>query len=402
MSNHSCFWKATCCAAAMLALGGFIRPEPAYAQFGGIIGGMIGGGIRLHLGGGGGGGGSRHPHAGRHEGGDDSSPDSSTSSTSSTSGSRNDSRNDRVLASLGGPPSSVQTSVLKSVVSSGLLGVVGSTQDLTKVGQTNSKDDDRDWTGRIQRIVERFKREQDKRITTPGDVTEHAIEQSLDGAFKKAKLDTFESFLGENWSAERLRVRILDRVAADLPHLFDGNNRGNAPMQDLDNLIQRAAESIYRRIFEVSELLAANRSSTLFGQRLYQTHGGLVDDQLRELADGMIIKASNAAIGKFEGAMRRDDNGFAMRYRAQRIVFDCLSENVERITSSETGIATIGEIKQKIESTTQTECASWLENQFGTQARGLNSQEPMPLRVIWSATGPKDDPSMYSRARGTF
>lgn len=144
-----------------------------------------------------------------------------------------------------------------------------------------SKDDDRGWTGRIQRIVDRFKREQDKRITTPGDVTEHAIEQSLEAAFKKAKLDRFESFLGENWSAERLRVRILDRLAADLPHLFDGNNRGNAPMQDLDSL--------------------TNRSSALFVQRLYQTHGGLVDDQLREGADGMITKASNAAIGKLEG-----------------------------------------------------------------------------------------------------
>jgi hypothetical protein len=397
MRKHSHCWKITCSAAALLALGSFIPPEPAHAQFGGIIGGMIGGGLRLHLGGGGGGGGSHHDRASRH---DSSSDDSSSDKSSSSSSSSNNSRNDRVLASLGAPPTSVQTSVLKSVVSSGLIGVVGSTQDLTKVGQTSSKDDDRDWTGRIQRIVDRFKREQDKRITTPGDVTEHAIEQSLEAAFKKAKLDTFESFLGENWSAERLRVRILDRVAADLPHLFDGNNRGNAPMQDLDNLIQRAAESTYRRIFEVSELLAANRSSTLFVQRLYQTHGGLVDDQLRELADGMIIKASNAAIGKFEGAMRRDDNGFAMRYRAQRIVFDCLSENVERITSSETGIATIGEIKQKIEKTTTTECADWLEHQFGTQARGLNAQEPMPLRVIWSAAGPKDDPSMYSRARG--
>jgi hypothetical protein len=394
MRKHSYGWKITCCAAALLALGSFIRPEPAHAQFGGIVGGLIGGGIRFHLGGGGGGG-ARRERASRHDSGDDSSSDKSSSSSSN-------SRNDRVLASLGAPPSSVQTSVLKSVVSSGLIGVVGSTQDLSKVGQTSSKDDDRDWTGRIQRIVDRFKREQDKRITTPGDVTEHAIEQSLDAAFKRAKLDIFESFLGENWSAERLRVRILDRVAADLPHLFDGNNRGNAPMQDLDNLIQRGAESIYRRIFEVSELLAANRSSTLFAQRLYQTHGGLVDDQLRELADGMIIKASNAAIGKFEGAMRRDENGFALRYRAQRIVFDCLSENVERITSSETGIATIGEIKQKIEQTTLTECASWLDTQFGTQARGLNAQMPMPLRVIWSAAGPKDDPSMYSRARGAF
>ena len=394
MRTHSHWWKTTCCAAAVLALGGLVRPEPAQAQFGGI--GINLGGIRLNFNGLGGGG-SRHSRASRRDNGDDSSSGNSSSNSSS-----NNSRNDRVLASIGAPPSSVQTAVLKSVVSSGLLGVVGSTQDLTKVGQTFSKDDDRDWTGRIQRIVDRFKREQDKRITTPGDVTEHAIEQSLDAAFKRAKLDTFESFLGENWSAERLRVRILDRVAADLPHLFDGNNRGSAPMQDLDSLIQRAAESIYRRIFEVSELLAANRSSTLFVQRLYQTHGGLVDDQLRELADGMITKASNAAIGRFEGAMRRDDDGFALRYRAQRIVFDCLSENVERISSSETGIATIGEIKQKIETTATTECASWLENQFGTQARGLNPQVPMPLRVIWSASGPKDDPSMYSRARGTF
>jgi hypothetical protein len=395
MRKHSHFWTVTCCGAALLALGSFIRPEPAHAQFGGIVGAVIGGGgIRLQFGGGAGG--SRRPRASKHDSSDDSSSDSTTSS------SKDSSRNDRVLASLGAPPSSVQTAVLKSVASSGLLGVVGSTQDLTKVGRTSSKDDDRDWTGRIQRIVDRFKREQDKHITTPGDVTEHAIEQSLDAAFKKAKLDTFESFLGENWSAERLRVRILDRVAADLPHLFDGNNRGNAPMQDLDNLIQHAAESIYRRIFEVSELLAANRSSALFVQRLYQTHGGLVDDQLREVADGMITKASNGAIGKFEGAMRRDENGFALRYRAQRIVFDCLSENVERISSSETGIATVGEIKQKIEQTALAECTTWLENQFGTQARGLNPQVPMPLRVIWSATGPKDDPSMYSRTRGTF
>jgi hypothetical protein len=91
-----------------------------------------------------------------------------------------------------------------------------------------------------------------------------------------------------------------------------------------------------------------------------------------------------------------------LRYRAQRIVFDCLSENVERITSSKAGIMTVGEIEQKIEDTAMTDCSAWLDNQFGTQARGLNPQVPMPLRVIWSATGPKDDPSMYSRARGTF
>ena len=203
MRKQSYVWKITCCAAALLALGSFVRPEPAHAQFGGIIGGIdrrrppapSGRRWRRRSA-------ATRERASRH----DSSSDDSSSDKSSSSG------RETIRATTGCWPrsarrsSSVQTSVLKSVVSSGLLGVVGSTQDLTKVGQTSSKDDDRDWTGRIQRIVDRFKREQDKRITTPGDVTEHAIEQSLEAAFKKAKLDTFESFLGENWSAERLRV----------------------------------------------------------------------------------------------------------------------------------------------------------------------------------------------------
>ena len=212
----------------------------------------------------------------------------------------------------------------------------------------------------------------------------------------------FETFLGETWSEERLRVSVLDRVYSDLPHLFDGNNRGNAPMQELDALIQRAADLMYRRIFEISELLAANRSSTLFVQRLYQTHGELVDNELREVADGMITKALNAAIGKFEGAMRRDENGVALRYRAERVVFDCLSENVENISSSQNGIATVSEIEQQIRQTAAGECSDWLEKQFGAPGRGLVAQKPMPLRVIWSASGPKDDPSMYQQARGAF
>ena len=191
---------------------------------------------------------------------------------------------------------------------------------------------------------------------------------------------------------------ILDRVGADVDSLFGGNSRGYAPMGEVDKMIQRAAQQTYRRIFEVSELLAANRGSALFMQRLFQTHGGLVNDQLREATDDMIGRASNNAISKFELGLRQDSNGFALRYRAQRVVFDCLSENVERISSSETGIATAGEIKQKIEDTSKSVCVTWLDHQFGGDTRALAPQKPMPQRVVWSETGPKDDPSMYGRA----
>ena len=192
---------------------------------------------------------------------------------------------------------------LRSINASEVLGVVGSTKDLHEVGKTIITEDERDYTKKIKELIKRAKKAQrEEGDKTPGDITEHAIEQSLDKAFKNAKLQVFESFLGENWSSERLRVMILDRVDAEMGRLFHGNNRGNAPMDELDNLIQRAAESVYRRIFETSEFLAANRGSALFVQRLYQTHGGLVDDQLREVTDRMITSASNLAITRFDGA----------------------------------------------------------------------------------------------------
>ena len=128
-----------------------------------------------------------------------------------------------------------------------------------------------------------------------------------------------------------------------------------------------------------------------------QHHGALVDNDLRESADTMITKASLGAIGRYESAMRRDPHGYALRYRAQRIVFDCLSENVERMTSSETKIKTVGEIERKIADTGVAVCSDWLENQFGSEKGELKPQKPMPMRVIWSAAGPKDDPSMYGR-----
>jgi hypothetical protein len=137
-------------------------------------------------------------------------------------------------------------------------------------------------------------------------------------------------------------------------------------------------------------------------QRLYQTHGALVDDRLRETADGMIMRASMGAIRSYEPLMRRSENGFAERYRAQRIVFDCLSDNIEKISSSETKIATTGEIESRIAATSNGVCNTWLENQFGPEKGELKPQKPMPLRVIWSAIGPKDDPSMYGRSLGTF
>jgi hypothetical protein len=391
MNRYLPGFMATFSGVALLAMSVVSLPEPAQAQFGLFIPHF--GGVPF---GGGGGyrGGCRHCGSGRRSGGDDSSSDDSSS--------RQD-RNDRP-ASLAAPSSKVQNLLLHTVaqLNPDELGLAsandGTNKSVSPFGKAASKETERDWTEAVQNIIKKFTENQDKRVTTAGDVTEHAIEQSLDKAIKDAKLDTFATFLGENWTTERLRAMVLDLVSNDLDSLFKGNSRGYAPMQELDQLIQHAAQATYRRIFELSELMAANRGSALFVQRLYQTHGGHANDQLREDATDMITRTANAAVSKFETALRQNENGYALRYRAERIVFDCLSDNVERISSSETDIAEKGEIAQRIEGTVKKDCVGWVETQFGTDSRALKPQTPMPLRAVWSATGPKDDPSMYGTA----
>jgi hypothetical protein len=384
------------CGAALAALSCVTTPVPAQA-FGISIGGIPiyfhGGGARNRWG--------HRRHRGRvtRERGRGDEPREEARGDDVRPG-----KPDKVAVSKGAPSSAEQTLVLKRIASSVVVSDVGSTKDLTEVGQQSvANDRKRDYTTKIADIIRRFKEAQTKEgDDTRGDVTAHAIEQSLEKAVKSAKLNVFERFVNESWTGERLRAMILERVAMDLASLLVGTNRGNAPMEALDTLIQRASESVFRRIFETSELLAANKSSALFMQRLYQTHGTQVDGELRETADRMITRASMGAIGRYATAMRRDVNGYALRYRAQRIVFDCLSDNVEKITSSETGILTNGEIAQKIAQTSEQICAAWLENQFGAEKGELKAQRPMPMRVVWSETGPKDDPSMYVSGTNTF
>jgi hypothetical protein len=403
-AHHS---TLTWCSAALLAVAIMAHAEPAVAQRGfnaGMAGGILGGIAGGMLGGPRPGYGYRGGYRGRAQtrrgGGRQQGEDSGEDTRASRNDAREESRRTRALASLAPPAMSVQRGVLKSIFASEVLGMVGSTKDINEVGKIILRDfidEGRDYTKRIQvdildNLLERNRR---SGYREKGDVSEDGVMQSLQKAIKEAKLDTFQTFIGEHWSTERLRNFVLERVSLERDRLK--NNIGQIPMADLDRLMQRSSEAVYRRVFETSELIAANRSLALFLQRLYQAHGEEVNNRVREDIDRTLTEASNAAIAKFETALRRDENGFALRYRAQRIVFDCLSENVDRISSSETKMAEIEEIRHNITQTARNTCIDWLETQFGTERDRIKPQTPYPLRVIWTATGPNDDPAMYGR-----
>lgn len=399
--NKSIVWICTALVSTLCAY-----PESAAAQWehfvGSVIGGAIGGALGAH----------RAPaprgyskRRGARSAPQNHQPSRAASGSADETGSREGSsrpndRNDRIRATLA-PATKIQTAVLKTLVPSAVLGAVGSTDDFNRLGEVTSKERERDYTAHIEDLIRQFKQQvRQQKAIGEGDITAYAIEQAIDSAYKDAQLQRFETFIGENWSVERLRVMILDRVNAEVDALFLGTNRGQVSMDDLRRMIDKAARIVYLRLFETSELLAANKSSTNFVQRLYQAHGDLMQGDVREGAERMLMKASAVVSAHFDGLIRRDENSYALHYRQQRIVFDCLTENVEGITSSGDGIATIDEIKQRIGDVQTEQCMAWVSNQFLGPDGKLKAQVPMPLRVVWSADGARDDPSMYGRPIG--
>jgi hypothetical protein len=393
------FRKFLPAAAVLVAVAAFDQPV-AYAGngflggfVGGVVGGVVGGAIgrmlvepRYH-----------YAPSYRSEGRAPSRSRNAASGAPQAAPSPADSS--RALASLAPPTSQQEQAMLKSVTSGQSLGAVGASDDLNQIGRDDNAEAGRDYTSRIDDLIKRIQVAQNSQHSTKeGDVTEHAILEALENSIREANLTKFETFLGENWSPERLRVMILDRVENEIGGLFDGTNRGAVTMSDLDLMIKKAAKNVYVRLFETSELLAANRSSTLFVERLYQTHGDLVNGEVRESAEQLLADAAASGVATLEPSLRRDQNAFALRYRAQRIIYDCLSDNVEAISSNESGMATPAEISKGVLDVTQQQCAKWASGQLIGADGKVKAQDPMPLRVIWTAEGAKDDPSMYGRA----
>jgi hypothetical protein len=400
-AKRPAFRKLLPAAAVIVAIAAFDEPA-AYAGngflggfVGGVVGGVVGGAIgrmlvepRYH-----------YAPSYRSEGRAPARSRNASGAGGAQTAPPSPADSSRALASLAPPTSQQEQAMLKSVVPSQSLGTVGAADDLNQIGRDDNAEAGRDYTSRIDDLIKRIQIAQNTQHSTKeGDVTEHAILEALESSIREANLTKFETFLGENWSPERLRVMILDRVENEIGGLFDGTNRGAVTMNDLDLMIKKSAKNVYARLFETSELLAANRSSTLFVERLYQTHGDLVNGEVRESAEQLLADAATSGLTDIEPKLRRDQNVFALRYRAQRIVYDCLSDNIEAISSNESGMATPAEISKGVLDVTKEQCAKWVSAQLIGADNKVKPQDPVPLRVIWNAEGPKDDGSMYGRA----
>jgi len=379
-----------------LATAMVVEPPPAWAgdPFGSFMGGFFGAAM------GGGFGGPRYYYGPSHQHRYYSAPRAAARSKPTPP---TPEEATSALASLAPPTSSEQSAILKSIVPIKALGSVGASDDLAQLNKAD-QEADRDYTGKVEQLLKDLtpkvaddKKASGAKASMPNDVTEHAVLEALDNAIRATNLLKFETFRDENWSPERLRVMIVDRLRIELGDLLDGSKHDATTMHDLETAIGKAARNVQARLFETSELLAANRGSTLFLERLYQAHGDVSGD-VRERTEQLLQKVAADGVEPFEPILQRDSNSYALRYRGVRIVYDCLTDNIDAISSGDSGIATEAEIEQRILDANRDECSKWVAKQLVGGDGVLKTQDPMPLRVIWSAEGPRTDPSMFSRA----
>lgn len=362
-------------------MGGFV---------GGVVGGMLGGGLRPN----------RYPQGGQYHnsyGGQNRH----NASGGGKNGQPTPAESSDALAALAPPTTSEQSAILKAIVPVATLGSVGTSDDLERMNR-DDLEGNRDYTAKVEGLVGKLTRKsddksQDNKATTTSDITQHAVLEALDNAVRDTHLIKFETFRDESWSPERLRVMILERLDVELGDSLDPNKHLTLTMHDLEVDIGKAARSVQARLFETSELLAANRDSTLFLLRLYQTHGDVSSD-VRERTEQLLQRAAAEGVAPYASLFQRDPNGYALHYRGERILYDCLTENVEAISSGESGVATEAEIEKRIFDANRDQCSKWVADQLVGRDGALKPQEPVPLRVVWSADGPRTDPSMFSRA----
>lgn len=323
--------------------------------------------------------------------------------------------NPAVLASLA-PPSTRQSAILKQIVPVGIVGAVGISADPTAVRRTDNKDAERDYSSRIQAFLASF-REAQKRDGSgqSADVTLISLERIIDTHFQRSGLEEFSKFQGENWSSERLKVMLLNRARDELRGASVGSRDGSS-LDELGLVIEKAAASVFRQMFETSEMLASNRSSTDFVEKLYQKSSAKISSAgVREDVEIDLNAAARQLAEDYERIWQRDDNVFALRYRAQRIVFDCLASDdhvalISKDVGAQDGAMPPRDVlRERIGVTVRSQCAQWLDAQFvegrqtadGQALSGTRSaldnrsrlvpQRPVSLRAVWTASGAVED-----------
>jgi len=247
-----------------------------------------------------------------------------------------------------------------------------------------------------------------------GAITRNTIDRLIGTAYRESGLDGFERFAGENWTAARLKVAILDRATTDVYGMVSGPSAGSVSYKDVEEAIKKAAKIVYQNVFELSEILAVNRAVERFNQTALErgqfgagSLGSGSEKWVTEAAAGVLGGPARSGEDRDRGGLADiqkainqtapDDLSHALRYRAVRVAVDCFVEQMiadDAATAVGRAAQTI-DIVDRVHKLAQTECRKWLRN----VVNGGELRNPMPQRVVWQADGSaQKNPAMFTGA----
>ena len=134
---------------------------------------------------------------------------------------------------------------------------------------------------------------------------------------------------------------------------------------------------------------------------MYELYGPLEHENLRAGVEEMLLGANRLAFADYEERFVRSEYGVILRYRAERILNDCLTSNIEDIVKKDAQQRLKKQTMiERVEELSAGKCRDWVVSALGKADSKEDEEalEPLPVRAVWTGPGKaKTDVSMFVR-----
>lgn len=165
-------------------------------------------------------------------------------------------------------------------------------------------------------------------------VTKAEVRIAVEDAYKNTNLSLFDRVPGDLWTKERIMVLVLTQSRPGLRPFFDGVGAKGPSMDDIRRVIADAAAIVYSRTLEANELLGVSYSYDRLIRVIYEHSDGPIGFLVGADADEKLEQIEAATLGTSRLQVAGRSDVFANRYRARRILFDCLTSGLPSIPGS--------------------------------------------------------------------
>jgi hypothetical protein len=210
------------------------------------------------------------------------------------------------------------------------------------------------FVGTLQAFHEQMNRELSRRSSSVrGDgvnqVTAGEVKRAVELAYQSGNLSHFDRFAGELWTRDRLQVQILREARHGLEPYYKGVGARGPSINDIEKLLEVSARAVYGRALEVGEIIGVSHSFDRFIRTIYENSDRAPQSLVTVGADNHYERLLSRAINSVDRrnfiadgpVAERDPLGlerqFQFRFRARRVLYDCLSSSYVGLVMGNSG-----------------------------------------------------------------